>query len=405
MNKFSTFYKNRIDQLESVEEMLVSRLPILLWLQMVYIATMILQNVKELLFLPSVFFTIIYLLHILIHWNSYRLTRARSWLYFLIQGLLILTCALLLPEGSPAVLIGLLPILIGQSLGLYYQKTKIMLVFLYCVFMFSYAQIYLGKMPDLLLLIPLFILMLIVVIAYALLFFQQVHARLRTQAFLKDLEDAHRKVEELTLANERQRIARDLHDTLAQGVAGFIMQLEAADEFISQGNIQRSQEIIQQSMSQARRTLSEARRAIDNLRSKSASDVDFFESLTDEIQRFFLATGINVYPTIQMSSRLSRMLMEHTLQIVSECLTNVAKHAKADKVWITVTEQNGRVRIEIKDNGIGFDTALIGTKTGHYGILGIYERARLIGGQVQIFSLSNGTRITLEAPIDEGDKL
>lgn len=395
----------KTEQYGSSEEMLASRFSIFLWVQLVYAVTIILQNINELLIVNSIFFTITYLLHVLIHWNSHRLTQSRSWLYFLIQGLLILTCALLLPEGSPAVLIGLYPILIGQSIGLYYQKRKIMFVFLYCVFMFFYAQIYLGRMPDLLLLVPLFILMLIVVMAYTVLFFQQVHARLRTQTFLRDLENAHRKVEELTLANERQRIARDLHDTLAQGVAGYIMQLEAADEFIAQGNIQRTQEIIQQSMSQARRTLSEARRAIDNLRLKSASDVDFCESLTDEIQRFSQATGIHVYPKIQISSRMSRLVIEHSLQIVSESLTNVAKHAQSDKVWVTVTEHNGRMRIEIKDNGIGFNTALIGTKTGHYGILGIYERARLIRGQVQIVSLTNGTQITLEAPINEGEQL
>ncbi|GGF98086.1 histidine kinase [Paenibacillus albidus] len=392
-------------QYENADEMLVSRFPILLWILLVYAATMILQNFSELLLLNSLFFTGTYIFHILMHWNSYRLTRSRSWLYFLVQGLLILTCALLLPEGSPAVLIGLFPVLIGQSIGLYYQKRKIMLVFLYCVFMFFYAELYLGKMPEMLLLVPLFLLMLIIVIAYALLFFQQVHARLRTQTFLKDLEDAHRKVEELTLANERQRMARDLHDTLAQGVAGLIMQLEAADAFISQDNIRRSQEIIQLSMSQARRTLADARRAIDNLRLKSASELDFREALTDEIQRFIQATGIEVYSKIQLSSRLSRKLMEHSLQIVSECLTNVAKHAKADKVWVNVTERNSRIQIEVKDNGKGFDMSLIGNQTGHYGILGLHERARLIGGQLQITSLPSGTRIIMEAPINEGDKV
>lgn len=392
-------------QYKNAEEMLASRFSIFLWVLLVYTVTIILQNVKELLLINSIFFTITFLLHAIMHWNSNRLTRSRPWLYFLIQGMLVLACALMMPEGSPAVLIGLLPILIGQSIGLYYLKRKVAFVFLYCVFMFFYAQIYLGEMPDLLLMVPLFILMLIVVMAYTVLFFQQVHARLRTQTFLKDLEKAHRKVEELTLANERQRMARDLHDTLAQGVASYIMQLEAADEFISQGNFRRSQEIIQQSMVQARRLLADARRAIDNLRLKSSSDIDFRESLTDEIQRFVQATGITVFPDIQIASRLSRMTMEHCLQIVSECLTNVAKHAKADKVWIVVSEQNNRIEIVIKDNGIGFDTSQIGKRAGHYGLVGLYERVRLIRGELRISSLSNGTRIAMAAPIHEGDKL
>lgn len=95
--------------------------------------------------------------------------------------------------------------------------------------------------------------------AFAIMFFRQVHERQRIQSFLQDLQEAHKKVEELTLANERQRMARDLHDTLAQGVAGLIMRLEAADAHLSRGNTERTGEIIKQSMQQARRTLADAR--------------------------------------------------------------------------------------------------------------------------------------------------
>lgn len=404
--KFIEKYKmNKLAPFNNEEVMLVSRVPILIWALLVYVATLILQNFTELIFLNSLFFSITYFFHILVYWYSNLLTRFWSWLYFLIQGLMILTCALLMPFGSPAVLIGLLPVLIGQSIGLYSRNREIIFVSLYSVSMFFYAELFLRKAYELLLITPLFFLMLIIVIAYSILFLQQVYARLRTQIFLKDLENAHRKVEELTLANERQRMARDLHDTLAQGVASFIMQLEAADEFISQGNIRRSQEIIQQSMEQARRTLAEARRVINNLRLNSASETVFQDELTDEIQRFFQATGINVYPKIQMSSHMSRMVMEHSLYIVSECLTNVAKHAKADKVWVTVTEQDDRIKIEVKDNGTGFNTSQIGKQTGHYGLIGLYERVRLIGGQLHITSTSTGTRILMEAPINKGDKL
>lgn len=80
-----------------------------------------------------------------------------------------------------------------------------------------------GDTDEMIVFLPIFILMLIVVLAYAILFLKQVQERLKIQSFLEDLREAHEKVEELTLANERQRMARDLHDTLAQGVAGLIM--------------------------------------------------------------------------------------------------------------------------------------------------------------------------------------
>lgn len=387
-----------------IEELYVSRLPILLWVCLVYVAAILLQNLTEPTIVNSLFFTAGYCLHAMIYWNSYRITATRPWLYFVIQGIFITSGALLLPGGSPAILIGLFPILIGQSIGLYYQKRKIALVTLYCMVMFFYTVMYLGDRYDLILLVPLFVLMMIIVMAYAHLFFEQVYARKRTLTFLRDLESANRKVEELTLANERQRMARDLHDTLAQGVAGLIMQLEAANTFITQGNTGRSQEIIRQSMSQARRTLAEARLVIDDLRQKSGADMSLQDSLSEEIQRFIHATGIEVVQHIKVPVQLSRTLMEHSLSIVSECLTNVAKHAQASKVWVTVVERSHLLQMEIRDNGIGFQTEVIDQHVGHYGMLGIRERTRLIEGKLSIHSSRDGTRIFLEAPIHKGEE-
>jgi two-component system, NarL family, sensor histidine kinase YdfH len=399
------FKTNPEVQDKAKDQLLITRFPILLWVSLVYVASMILQNFNEFFWVNSLTFTTLYVIHGFLHLNLSRISISKSWLYFLIQGLLIFTCALLMPIGSPATLIGLLPVLIAQSIGLYYQILRRAFVSIYCAIVFLYTFLYLDNNYDVLLMVALYILMLIVVVAYALLFFGQVHARIRTQAFLEDLENAHKKVEELTLANERQRMARDLHDTLAQGVAGLIMQLEAVDAYISQGNIRRSQEFLQISLSQARRTLAEARLAIDNLRLKSASTMDFHEAIIDVIQRFIQATGIQVFPQFELISPLTGTVKEHGLQIVSECLMNVAKHAKADKVWVHISEQNNRIQIDIKDNGVGFDINLIGKKTGHYGLLGIYERVRLIGGDIKIDSLSNGTRLQIEAPISEGEKI
>ncbi|UPK47383.1 hypothetical protein KET34_18125 [Paenibacillus pabuli] len=97
----------------------------------------------------------------------------------------------------------------------------------------------------------------LVVISYVSLFYRQVNARVRTQNFLRELELAHQKVEELTLTGERQRMARDLHDTLAQGLAGIIMQLEAASIHQEKGNQLKVQEIIRNARVQARQSLAD----------------------------------------------------------------------------------------------------------------------------------------------------
>lgn len=87
-------------------------------------------------------------------------------------------------------------------------------------------------LDDLPLLIPVLFIILSIIIFYTVLYNRQVNERQRMGYFLRELEQAHQKVEELTLSNERQRMARDLHDTLAQGLAGLIMQLEAVDAYL-----------------------------------------------------------------------------------------------------------------------------------------------------------------------------
>lgn len=163
------------------------------------------------------------------------------------------------------------------------------------------------------------------------------------------------KVEELTLANERQRMARDLHDTMAQGVAGLIMQLEAIGSFITNGNIHRAQEISLRSTDQARSILKDARKAIDNLRLKPEfNEKSFSEEVRDEIDRFISSTGIKVSVNLKVDHKLSKNLTENILLIISECMINILKHANATNVWVSAEVSNDFLVIEVKDDGEGF---------------------------------------------------
>lgn len=395
--------KEKKDRLVLMNELFESRVTVLIWVSVVYVAAILMQFIHEPQLLRSCVFTGLFTVHVLLHWNFYRISNKQFWLHFAVQGVLIYLCAILLPDGYQAVLIGLLPVLIAQSLAFSYRIRNVVFVSVISLMLFFDAALTLSDTDGLIFILPFFALMLIVVVAYALLFFQQVQERLRIQNFLRDLKEAHMKVEELTLAGERQRMARDLHDTLAQGVAGLIMQLEAADAHMTQGNTERTQEIIRLSMKQARRTLAEARLAIDNLRLKSASELDFREAVEAEVQHFKDATGIDAVTQLQLTKRLSRMLMEHSLHMVKECLTNIARHAQADKVWVSVSDQNDRLSIEIRDNGIGFSANAIGKEPGHYGLLGLQERVRLIGGKMEVDSSQAGTSITIEASFTEGE--
>ncbi|KQO04683.1 hypothetical protein [Paenibacillus sp. Leaf72] len=105
-----------------IYELSISRAPILLWVGLVYAATIILQNMLDPRLVQSLIFSVVISLHAVFHWNSHSLVKNRPWVYFLIQGLLIFVSALLMPAGFPAALIGLFPVLIAQSVSIYYRK-------------------------------------------------------------------------------------------------------------------------------------------------------------------------------------------------------------------------------------------------------------------------------------------
>ncbi|MEC0184649.1 sensor histidine kinase [Paenibacillus peoriae] len=391
-------------KLNDSEGLNTSRFPIIMWTFLIYIEAMMFQNLPTPLPLQSILFSLIMILQVFMHWHVRRVLHYVSWFYFIIQGAIIFSSVFLLPKSFPIVLVGLTPVLIGQSIGIYYQAKKVVLMFFSLYLLFCSYMIWSYDSANSVLFISVLIPIAIVVAAYANLFYRQVNARIRTQNFLAELELAHQKVEELTLANERQRMARDLHDTLAQGLAGLIMQLEAIDAHLTKGSAQRAHEIVQQSMSQARQTLADSRRAIDNLRSKSASEVDFADAIREEAQYFMMATGIRTALDIKIKASVSRLMIEHGLHIISECLTNVAKHSHAKNVWINIWDNQGIISIEIRDDGKGFNPDIMASQTGHYGLIGIHERARLLGGTIQISSTAQeGTTIQVKAPLAKGD--
>ncbi|NGZ77206.1 sensor histidine kinase [Saccharibacillus alkalitolerans] len=385
-----------------VNQLSVARLPVLIWVTLVYIGSMVLQLISEPLLLQSLVFTALFTVHVLLYWAPYQVTTRQFWLYFLLQGCLIYLCAILLPGGHQGVLIGLLPVLVTQCVTLASPIKRAVWVTLISMFIYFDVALTIGRLNEVWDYLPFLLLMMVIVFAYGVLLNRQVEERVRLQRFLRELTEAHKKVEELTLQNERQRMARDLHDTLAQGLAGLIMRLEATNTHLAKGNTERAQEITRQSMQQARNTLAEARRAIDDLRAKASSEIDFKEAIEDEVRHFKEATGIAAFTDVNPVPFLPRWVMEHTLHIVKEALTNVARHAKADKVWLNVDKESEYMTIEIRDNGVGFNSGTIGKMTGHYGLIGLQERARLIGGELKVFSGGEGTVLKLDVPLEKG---
>jgi len=229
---------------------------------------------------------------------------------------------------------------------------------------------------------------------------QQLIERQKVMELAESLESANAKlaasaarIESLTLQNERQRMARELHDTLAQGVAGLVLQLEAVKAHLSSNRAERASAIVEQAITRVRSTLAESRAAIDDLR---VAPLNLSESVREKVDRFTQATGIPCEAEISVNkNQFSEETTSHALNILNEALTNIARHAQATHVHVKWIVQNQTFDLEVRDNGKGFDVNQ--NTSGHYGLIGMHERARLTGGSLAIESNKDGTSIRFVA--------
>jgi two-component system nitrate/nitrite sensor histidine kinase NarX len=212
------------------------------------------------------------------------------------------------------------------------------------------------------------------------------------------------KIEFETIISERTRLAREIHDGLAQTLGFLKLQTAQMRQFLSEGNTDR----LAESLSVSYKVLSDAyldtRHTIDDLRS-SLSDDGFIEWLRQAAVEFESACGIPI--RLEVDCGLLEIKPEVEVQlvrIIQEILSNIRKHAYAEHVWILCKVDKGNIIIEVSDDGCGFSTNHVPGST-NYGLKGIRERADLIGAGLEITTgPQQGTtaRITLsENLIDE----
>ncbi|MEA3337192.1 MAG: sensor histidine kinase [Chloroflexota bacterium] len=350
---------------------------------------------------------ILMLVHGALYWLLPLVPEDNPWalLYLVVQG--ALAFSIVLVSQNPAMPMGLFLALVGVTLGLLTDKRLAAVTIVIILAVASYSTWLIRGLDSL----PSWALfaapMTLFVIVYVELYTRQAEARAEAQALLKELELAYAQlaryaveVENLTLTAERQRMARELHDTLAQGLAGVILQLEAAKSHLASGGNQRAEEILDQAMGRARSTLADARRVISDLREESATSEDLAEAIEQEAIRFSQATGIPCHLDIRLAGQISEESCEHACRIVGEALANVAQHAQANEVWLTATDDDGNLQIVVRDDGIGFDTDPSAGRAGHYGLIGARERARLAAGTLQVESQpGEGTTLRLQVPL------
>lgn len=349
-------------------------------------------------------FTVLMIVFISLFWISPLIFARPGWLaiYLIVHGLVAFSIGMLVQVIGIA--FGLYPGLIGLAIGIPARRAWRFLVVGYLLALSLTNYLFIAGSGAILQWVGMSVPIVLFIVLYVSLYLRQAEARERAQALLTELEQANRQlreyaaqVEDLTIANERQRMARDLHDTLSQGLAGLTLQLEAVDAHLAGGRSERARSILQNSMEKARATLADARRAIDDLR--RSGELQLETAVHREVEHFQTAAGIACQLELDLPGMLPESVIEIAMRVVSEGLENIARHAQARLASLRIVKPAGQDRLEIdlQDDGIGFDPAAI--EAGHYGLLGMRERIRLAGGTIEIHSgAGKGSRLSVRLP-------
>jgi ligand-binding sensor domain-containing protein len=208
---------------------------------------------------------------------------------------------------------------------------------------------------------------------------------------------------------ERNRMAREIHDTLTQDFVGTTLQLDILQQMLKNGKVEPAIEQVKQTRQLVTEGLEEARRSIWELRANNSQD-----SLPTRLARLLERdTFAGLAPKLQLGGayrELDARTERELLRIAQEALTNVRNHAQATETKVSLRYYNEALELAIEDNGRGFTVEDGLRKEGHFGLLGMRERAAAIGGTLDIASepegngpdnnAEHGTKLTLHLPLE-----
>ncbi|MUL44318.1 sensor histidine kinase [Streptomonospora sp. PA3] len=199
---------------------------------------------------------------------------------------------------------------------------------------------------------------------------------------------------EAGVLDERQRMAREIHDTLAQGLAGIITQVQAAQRVWQEP--QRSRPHLDRALSLARDSLAEARRSVEALRPQDLAEAHLPDALESLARRWGEENGVEVAVEVTGEPAALSPAIEVTLfRMAQEALTNVAKHAAASRAGVTLSYLDDVVLLDVRDDGRGMD----GARRDGFGIRSMTQRIRGVGGSVAIESApGEGTAVSASVP-------
>jgi signal transduction histidine kinase/PAS domain-containing protein len=201
---------------------------------------------------------------------------------------------------------------------------------------------------------------------------------------------------QLAIVRDRNHLAREIHDTLAQGYAGILMQIQAAH--ILREQPEQAQHHLDCASNLARESIADARRSVWLLQQDSQSYSDVSSIIVQLVEQ--MGIGANPKPTVEIIGtprQISPDLGMHLLRITQESLNNALRHARSNIVRVHLNYTPQQLQIAIEDDGCGFETT---RPPKGFGLSGMQQRADIIGARLQIQSQPDqGTQITLSLPL------
>ncbi|MBX7235061.1 MAG: sensor histidine kinase [Caldilineales bacterium] len=223
------------------------------------------------------------------------------------------------------------------------------------------------------------------------------------EAANRRLHDYAAQVEELTIMEERNRLAREMHDTLGHRLTVAAVQLEAAQRLIAR-DPERATAVVGTVREQVNEALAELRQTVAALRAPLEADLGLDQALQRLVTHFGQATGIAV--ALDLPADLPDLPASHRLaffRAAQELLTNVQRHADARQAWVRLWQQDGLVFLRVEDNGAGLPTA---AESSGFGLRGLRERAAQLSGGFELAPRpGGGVQATFSAPFGGGGEM
>jgi two-component system, NarL family, sensor kinase len=204
----------------------------------------------------------------------------------------------------------------------------------------------------------------------------------------------------LGAVEERNRLAREIHDTLAQGLTATGLQLESAEALLDESGAERAREPLRRALSLTRSNLDEARRSVLDLRAAPLEGRSLPEALKTLVDRWEAETDVATrFRAVNGSRPLSPRVEVALYRVCQEALTNIASHACATRVTVRLVATPESVQLLIQDDGRGFDPSSVAED--RHGIVGMRERVEILGGSLKVESEpGEGARVEVSVPLE-----